>query len=138
MDECQEWSGERRPDGYGILRLGISSAMAHRAAWALHNHKPIPKGMCVCHTCDNPPCVNPNHLFLGTHQDNFRDMFDKGRHQINMVKGEATHSSKLKTEQVLEIRRRGATEKYKVLAAEYGVNVTTIGKIVRGEKWRHV
>lgn len=84
-DDCWEWSACRTSQGYGrigVLKDGVNDVMtpgyAHRVSWELH-YGPVPEGLCVLHRCDNPPCVNPNHLFLGAHVDNTADMFAKGR-----------------------------------------------------------
>lgn len=76
--DCREWPGRKGRNGYGLLTLRGGTLYAHRVVWELVNG-PIPEGMEVCHTCDNPPCCNPAHLFLGTHQDNMLDMAQKGR-----------------------------------------------------------
>lgn len=75
---CVEWQGGRDKDGYGQTVVGGRKQRAHRVAWE-RIHGPIPAGMKVLHKCDNPPCVNPGHLFLGTQADNVRDCWDKGR-----------------------------------------------------------
>lgn len=75
---CWQWKGSSNKDGYGTTRYMGKSIMAHRLSFLLHGGE-IPDGMCVLHSCDNPPCVNPDHLFLGTHQDNMDDMARKGR-----------------------------------------------------------
>lgn len=77
-DECWIWNGPRVPSGYGRIRWNGRDSYAHRCSYELHKG-PVPPGMHVCHTCDNPPCVNPKHLFHGTRQDNMQDSVRKGR-----------------------------------------------------------
>lgn len=77
-DECWEWRLARTSLGYGDLQWGEHTVYAHRVAWELTNG-PIPDRMCICHHCDNPPCCNPAHLFLGTQRDNVQDSITKGR-----------------------------------------------------------
>ena len=83
MDDCIEWQGSRDRQGYGKAWKNGANARAHRVAWEEANG-PIPEGMCVLHHCDNPPCINPDHLFLGTRGDNARDMVKKGRHKSQL------------------------------------------------------
>lgn len=77
-DGCWSWLATTDNDGYGKIKVSSKDGLAHRFSWQLH-FGPIPKGMRVLHTCDNPPCTNPKHLFLGTNQDNTRDAIAKGR-----------------------------------------------------------
>lgn len=80
-DGCWEWQGYRMPKGYGQVGIGHSGLiLAHRLAWEL-THGPVPTDLFVLHHCDNPPCCNPDHLWLGTKADNNRDMAQKGRHR---------------------------------------------------------
>lgn len=112
-DDCWPWLASRMPKGYG--KLGIASTtpkLAHRVSWELH-YGPIPEGLFVCHRCDNPPCVNPAHLFLGTCTDNLRDMVAKGRFTlrnqflVNKLKTECKHGHPFTPENTMWIERRG-------------------------------
>lgn len=76
---CMEWQGVRRKDGYGVLFVGKRRVSAHRYSYQLHYGVTLDSLQLVCHKCDNPPCANPDHLFIGTHQDNVADMIAKGR-----------------------------------------------------------
>ena len=133
--ECWIWTGALNEKGYGILgrgRRGMGTERAHRVSWMIH-FGPIPKGLFVCHKCDNPQCTNPEHLFLGTVYENNADMLAKGRN----VKGECSYS-KLSLDQVREIRSRYKPGKITqlALAKEYGVSRSLIGLIVKGERWK--
>jgi hypothetical protein len=78
-DECWTWAACTNPLGYGWINVNNSGELAHRISWLI-NHGEIPEGLVICHKCDNPPCVNPNHLFLGTQKDNMQDYARKGLH----------------------------------------------------------
>lgn len=97
---CWEWKGFRLKTGYGKFSYKRKSYLAHRISWYLFNG-PIPDYLCVCHKCDNPPCINPEHLFLGTQVDNIQDMIKKNRRDF---KGENAPYRKLSSNQVLKIR----------------------------------
>lgn len=128
-DECWEWQGYRDPHGYGSLKVPIlGERRVHRISYRLYSGT-IPAGMVICHSCDNPPCVNPAHLSVGTHADNIRDCVSKGRRARRQPRG-----SKLSDEQVRAIRRRyAAGERQYALAAEFSVNQSTISDIIRGK-----
>lgn len=139
-DECWPWTAATFPKGYGKIGRGGRAAgviEAHRASWLLA-HGPIPDGLCVLHSCDNPPCVNPAHLFLGTLAENVADMMAKGRHRNGVSRGEANGRAKLTAGQVDEIRgrARGGGESRAALARIFGVSWPTIDRIVRGTRWR--
>lgn len=133
-DGCWEWVAGKTPRGYGKFRLLDGHIGAHRYCWEITNG-PIPDGLFVCHRCDNPPCVNPEHLFLGTSQDNIDDMVEKGR----SLHGERNHAAKLTPKQVNEIRRRFAPgDTYAAVGREYGVSYGTISRIINGKAWTHI
>jgi hypothetical protein len=118
--------------GYGKIKFHQITMAAHRAAW-MDVNGPIPAGLFVCHRCDVPACINVEHLFLGTTDDNMADMVAKKRQAI----GERSGGSKLTADQVRAIRVR-RSESYKVLAKEYGVSVQMIYAIWKGRNWKHV
>jgi hypothetical protein len=123
-DDCWEWTGTKNKKfKHGRVGKDYKLVLAHRLSWELTNG-PIPEGICVCHKCDNPPCCNPNHLFLGTKKDNMQDMIKKGR--SNYLNGEAHGSAKLTTAQVLEILRVGKARTSTEWAAEFGVSRSCI------------
>lgn len=139
---CWLWTGARGLSGYGVLwsaggKQNRKQLYAHRVAYFLHNNT-LPDDLCICHTCDNPPCVNPAHLFLGDHKQNALDKVSKGRQSC--LKGEASGRAVLTEAQVLAIRSQysagGITQA--ALGAAYGVTRGNIASIVRQESWRHI
>jgi len=136
---CWIWLGTKRgSNGYGRITSTGVVHQAHRFSWMLHRGS-IPDGLLVCHKCDTPLCVNPDHLFLGTHQDNMRDCVEKGRTNGGTktpLRGSENVRSKLTAQQVLQIRRdRRAQRK---IAQLFGVSQALISKIKRNEMWRHI
>jgi hypothetical protein len=133
---CIEWTGARNNYGYGRIRHAGGLVLTHRLAYEL-KHGPIPPGMEVCHKCDNPPCVNEDHLCLDTHAGNMADRDSKGRG--NQPKGEKHGNAKLTEASVLEIRRRIATgELQRVIAKDFGISRPVVGQISRGQTWSHL
>ena len=128
-DGCWEWLAYRFPSGYGQFKIPGEEMRAHRVSYRLYVGD-IPAGMCVCHQCDNPGCVNPNHLFLGTQADNIHDCRDKRRGVS--PSGEKNGKIKLTDSQVLKVREKykdGATQVE--IAREFGVSRSGIAGIVR-------
>ena len=129
---CWEWQGFRQPFGYGTIARGTreeGKVLVHRAMWEIVVG-PIPEGIDVLHECDNPPCANPAHLFLGTQADNNADKTAKGR----QCRGETRPGAKLSYEKARSIRADSRPQR--TIAAEYGVAQRTISKVQRGEIWR--
>ena len=134
---CWLWTGARSHKSYGelqVFELGRPVA-AHRISWILH-FGPIPPGKLVCHHCDNPPCVRPDHLFLGGKKENALDMVAKRPWPPVISKGEDHGGAKLTAQQVSEIRERFMP--LDRLAGEYGVTKSTIWSIVNHRTWRHI
>lgn len=129
--ECAEWLSTRNRLGYGTMKVAGKTKLAHRVSYE-RSVGSIPEGLCVLHRCDNPPCINPGHLFLGTRYDNTQDMISKGR--MRKAHGESHTSAKLTLEQVLKIREDKRSGN--VLAIEYGVNRSTINRARSGKNWR--
>lgn len=135
--ECWPWTGSTNEHGYGAFHNKLySTRAAHRIAWQLFNKATIPGGMDCCHRCDNPPCCNPGHLFIGTHKENMLDAVAKGRTKKG-VHGERHGRSKLSEVHVREIlASRGVSKK--ALARKFGVSRETIEDITRRRSWRHI
>lgn len=143
---CWIWVGGMRYKGYGAFRIGLKHESAHRAAWIIYRGE-IPDGLSVCHHCDNPSCVNPDHLFLGTAKDNTQDMIQKGRqvsglrlHPERAARGEHNGNSKLTEDEVRAIRLSYSL--YSIskseLARWYHVDHKLISEIVNYRIWKHV
>lgn len=164
LNECWPWKAGTNLNGYGQMRVGFKKIGAHRLSWEIHNGS-IPHGMHVLHCCDNRLCVNPSHLFLGTHADNMRDRVAKNRSARGerhgrythpertargnshgrkvspekTARGEAHGRAQLKQTDILDIRSRyfAGNITQQSLADEYGVDRTTIGRIVTNKTWRN-
>lgn len=133
-DECWNWTAAHGGTGYGSFRVAGRNLSASRVSYAIAYGDP-PTHLDVCHKCDNPPCVNPSHLFLGTRKKNMEDCSEKDRH--NAAKGIWAGKSKLKPEQVYEIRRRGdAGESRVVLAVQFEVTNVSISDIICRKTWK--
>jgi hypothetical protein len=137
--ECLVWS--RNCNMYGYGRFTTRAFDGHRHALGTHRvayeltYGAIPAGLVVCHRCDNPPCCNPAHLFLGTIKDNLHDSVAKGR----FTRGERQHNAKLTTERVQVMRQQYAAGiPVRDLASDYEVTITTVRMVVKRRIWRHV
>lgn len=128
---CLVWTKSLTPRGYGRLWTGEQEGRAHRIAWIVYNG-PIPADLCVCHRCDNRPCLEPTHLFLGTNAENIADMVSKDRQPL----GEKNGLAILNLEKVVRIYTSSVSTK--TLAKEYGVAENTVRDIRRGETWGHI
>jgi hypothetical protein len=132
---CWEWTGRLSRTGYGNFDVDQKPTYVHRISFELANG-PITNGLHVLHQCDNRKCVNPSHLFLGTQQDNMKDMNAKGRHKFGRHLGTKNPSARLTEQQVLEIR--SLKESRHALAAKYQVAVCTIDDIKSRKTWKHI
>lgn len=153
-DQCPFLDNEQMRRGFPLRRLREFASgefpchqtanghiYAHRLSWEIH-YGPVPDGLFVCHRCDNPSCVRPDHLFVGTHQDNVDDCVAKGRHLAfrPRVHGSRAGSAKLTEAQVVTIRQSYGTNGLtrRQLGQRYGVDKTTIDRILAKKIWRYV
>jgi len=137
--DCWEWTAYKNKGGYGCVCVDGKQQKAHRVSYILH-HGSIPNGLHVLHRCDNPKCVNPKHLFLGTHADNMADKARKGRARIPGKKGTDNGTSKLMDADIINIRAiyKHTRATQSKLADIYSVSQTIISDIVNLKSWRHV
>lgn len=135
LNGCIEWQAAKK-DGYGVFnRDGKHTILAHRMSWILE-YGDLPKGSVLRHTCDNRPCVNVQHLMIGTHADNVADKISKGRGNDGMKHGHA----KLTDAQVIKIRslyQLRVSNQYE-LAVEFGVSQSVISEIINRNAWDHI
>lgn len=143
-DGCWEWQGRRQHNGYGIIAHKSKNVLTHRLSFEL-THGGIPAGKIICHKCNNPPCVRPDHLYAGTYADNLYDNWrnNPGERErfIAMRHAErgSDHANALLTdEQVLEIWRSKGTITNRAAAKLFGVAQSTVADIRRGHSWRHL
>jgi len=135
LGQCWTWTGQLRANGYGRASYYGHCTGAHRVAWQLTHGPLMSSDVVVCHRCDNPSCVRPDHLFIGSSGDNVRDMVAKGRARV--PHGEDSPKAKLTVAEVRSIRSRlSAGASRAALAGQHGVTITTIHRIARNEAWR--
>lgn len=134
LDPCWKWTAYRDKDGYGTMRVGRLKRRAHRIAFAIENNSSISDEW-VLHLCDNPQCVNPSHLLIGTSQSNHKDMQAKKR----IAHGETSGVSKLKNSDIPKIRELRAIGKtWSEIGRSVGVSRVTARSACLGKTWRHV
>lgn len=139
LGQCIEATGSLNAHGYGHVRHEGKVVRAHRLAYAQANGLSLDDiaGRIVRHTCDNPACINPAHLVLGTHTDNMRDMAERGRNR--QPKGSRNAKAKLTEAEAAEIRRRAVTgESSATIADDFGIHRSQVSRIKTGKTWGHV
>jgi hypothetical protein len=131
---CWIWTAAHDSHGYGLFRLDGhgKQVRATHYSWELHTGRPVPPGIFICHTCDHPACVNPEHLFLGTHSDNMKDMSEKGR----AAQGETHVRAKLTKANVTFIRESKLTNVE--LGKMFGVSHATVARARKCESWKRL
>lgn len=133
---CWGWRGYADKDGYGTVKHAGRPLRAHRFSWEIHNG-PIPEGLCVCHKCDNPGCVRPDHLFLGTSADNMHDRDAKGRCAFTGTRNpHAVLTAAIAN--AIRAKYTGAYGQQASLAREYGVDYRTVSAIIGNKIWKQI
>jgi hypothetical protein len=136
--ECWEWPAARTKHGYGVFTHQHKQYYAHRVAYAVF-HGPIPDGMDICHTCDNPACCNLDHLWAGTPADNARDMVSKGRGKGKVFRGEDHPMSKLTADEASAIRKLADEGMNQMeIARQFGVSQSTVMGVRTRRTWKHL
>jgi len=131
-DECWNWLAGVGAKGYGVFFLNQKSLSAHRFSYKLKTGVE-PEGLLVCHTCDNPVCVNPNHLFAGTNTDNMRDKVKKNR--CNAPRGERHGNHKLTADKVVQIRKLAGLNTLENIAKQFNISFQHVSDIINKRKW---
>ena len=135
MTPCIEWSGSKSKTGYGTRAYKGKARLAHRIAWILA-FGDIPEGMCVLHKCDNPPCINLDHLYLGTYADNARDR--KERNRKGDIRGSKNGGAKIQEQTAVKIKMlKGLVSSY-LIAKALGISQVQVCNIMRGKSWSNV
>ena len=132
---CWVWQGAKRNGGYGNIKHRGKSIATHRTIWEYYNG-PIPDGIHVLHKCDNPPCCNPDHLFLGTHTDNVRDMDNKGRRRTVCTYGEQHYKTSLTLKEAMAIKKDSRFQR--LIAKDYRISESTVSHIKNGYTWKQL
>jgi hypothetical protein len=135
-NNCWNWTGSKNEDGYGRFMFHGKNRSAHRISWLITFGFLPAKGVEVCHDCDNPACVRPSHLFEGTHSENMKDCWDKGRSRLVIPVGKNHWNAKLNEKNVSAIRQTQLTAKE--AAALYGVSIETVYQIRSRRIWKHI
>ena len=136
--ECVLWQKYRdKLSGYGVATVRGKQVKAHRLAWQ-RSFGEIPKGMLVCHKCDNRACINPEHLFLGTYADNNRDCRDKGRNRYPVNTGTRHGMSKISEQTAIRLKIVNGVLSQAKAAKALGMNQSHVGYIMSGRCWNHV
>lgn len=132
--DCWNWTGDKIRDGYGRIWNNGKTRRAHRISWELR-YGEVPENMCVLHHCDNPSCVNPAHLYLGTNQDNVNDKVAKSRQAVGINNG----GNKYPPEKILEIKRlRQDGKTQREIAKTLGVSKGLVYYVITGQVWRNL
>ena len=139
--DCWNWTGSKKPSGYGSVRINKKYKLAHRVAFELYNGE-IPSGYIVCHICDNRSCCNPSHMMLGTIKSNAADMILKGRGRKKeyAARGEKNGNAKLREADIIDIRMAYSSGEMSqgALAKKYNVTQPVISSLILRKTWRHI